>query len=490
MDQSSKEMLELIEGYVAGSLDAAHEERLFYQLATEARARQLYLEYMDLHSALHWTLHGSLPGRARISSNDDQAFTELPSAVAHKSRSEMPAGVRRQRLSPSTRGWAVAAACAMVLASAAALVAGRKQQSNQVDFAAHSPSHKPTVFRVTSGSATLDLPNVGQIVLEGPTELELLDPMRARLRQGRIRARVTEASGFVVEYPDGKVTDLGTEFGISVPPAGTVDARTSLVVFDGAVDLERTASANEPRKSAPVERLIQGEGVCFRTEGELVRVMSIVTGNVATFQSAGDLGEHESNRVILDVEDNLRSSDTKKFYEIVPGGFREDALCFVDRPKHEWNGVTMEGLPRYLIKADYIKTFCDDKSRTDLEIKVRLGRPADVYVLFRDQLEPPEWLTRDFVKTDDKVGMDLGKFAEMPRNLRWKSAKGAGNSVDQLYGVWQRTVEKPGVVTLGANRSEKDRSMYGIVVVALDADGRSANGRPSSKPQLEAVESK
>jgi hypothetical protein len=339
----------------------------------------------------------------------------------------------------------------------------------------------------------LDLPNVGQIILEGPTELELLEPMRARLKQGRIRARVTEESGrgFIVEYPDGKVTDLGTEFAINVPPAGTEHARTSLVVFDGAVDLERTTpTAKEAHTPAPVERLIQGEGVCFQNEGELVRVMSIVTGSVATFESAGELAGDDAKRVILDVEDNLRNSDTRKFYEIVPGGLREDARCFVDRPKHEWNGVTLEGLPRYLIGADYIKTFCDDKSRTDLEIKVRLGRPAKLYVLFRDQVPPPEWLTRDFRKTDDKVGMDLGKFAEMPRSLRWKNAKGAANSVDQLYGVWERTVEKPGIVALGANRSEKDRSMYGIAAVALDADRSNSPARDKDKPKQEAVETK
>ena len=39
--------------------------------------------------------------------------------------------------------------------------------------------------------------------------------------------------GFVVETPQGQVTDLGTEFGVDV--AG--DSNTDVVVFEGAVNL-------------------------------------------------------------------------------------------------------------------------------------------------------------------------------------------------------------------------------------------------------------
>lgn len=483
MEQNPKDFLELMERYVAGTLDPRQEDQFRDRLAADARARQQYLEYMDMNAALHWTLHGALPSRSRPSIGCEGAMHAQTASILAGAPKTTLALTKPTHLYSRSRRWSLAAAAALIIAATASYVTRTRQKDTSV-----AQPLRPTVFRVASGSATLDLPNVGQIVLEGPTELELLNPMRARLNQGRIRARVTEACGFVVEYPDGKVTDLGTEFGISVPPVGSTDARTSLIVFDGAVDLERNAPTLDASHSAPVERLTQGEGVCFRTKGELARVMSIVTGSVATFQSAGDANGDESNRVILDVEDNLRSSDTKKFYEIVPRGLREDAICFVDRPKHEWNGVTMEGLPRYLMGADYIKTFCDDKSRTDLQIKVRLGRPANLYVFFRDQLEPPEWLTREFHKTDDKVGMDLGRYPEMPRSLRWKNAKGAGNSVDQQYGVWVRRVDKPGVVTLGANRSESDRSMYGIAAVALDSERRAESATRSNGLKSEAVE--
>lgn len=52
----------------------------------------------------------------------------------------------------------------------------------------------------------------------------------ARLRHGKMTARVpAEAVGFEVICPHGKVIDLGTEFGVSVSPAGAAD----VYVFEG-----------------------------------------------------------------------------------------------------------------------------------------------------------------------------------------------------------------------------------------------------------------
>src|SRR5690606_36284733 len=84
-----------------------------------------------------------------------------------------------------------------------------------------------------SGTARLDLPGIGDVVVDGPADFAMLDPMRARLTKGRIRVRVTEKTGhgFVVETPYGNVTDLGTEFGLEVSDPGSA----GLVVFDGEV---------------------------------------------------------------------------------------------------------------------------------------------------------------------------------------------------------------------------------------------------------------
>ncbi|MCC7474825.1 MAG: FecR domain-containing protein [Pirellulales bacterium] len=374
-------------------------------------------------------------------------------------------GVQRFR---STAMWTVTATIAVSVLTIALIARWPVRKQDLANSVSLKWPLKSSVLKIESGLATLDLPNVGHLVLEGPAEMEMLDPMTARLKQGRIRVRVTEATGrgFVVEYPDGKVTDLGTEFGLEVPLASSGNKKTSLVVFDGTVDLERTAATKQPGKRT-AERLRRGEGVTFESAGDLDRIMSIVTGKDATFQRGSNVLADRPDAVILDVRDNLRTSETRKFYEIVPSGFGEDVLAYADRPAHEWNGVTPKGLPRELIGADYVKTFSDDDMRTDVDIRVTLGRPAQLYVFFDATSEPPAWLRRDFRKTKDKVGMDLGPWPEMGHSA--KTTVGPGKSIDHQFAVWVRTIKKPGVVTLGANRVRKDPYMYGIAAVAFDA---------------------
>ena len=102
-----------------------------------------------------------------------------------------------------------------------------------------------TVFRLDSGTAEVALANTGLVVLQGPAEFELLSPTRARLVTGRIRvAHHREKSrGFVVETPNGEVTDLGTEFGLDASSG----KETGVVVFEGAVDLRVTAKRKSGR---------------------------------------------------------------------------------------------------------------------------------------------------------------------------------------------------------------------------------------------------
>jgi ferric-dicitrate binding protein FerR (iron transport regulator) len=337
-------------------------------------------------------------------------------------------------------------------------------------------------IRLDSGSARITLPNAGYMLVDGPADVDLITSHRAKLNQGRIRVRVTEETGrgFSVETPDGDVVDLSTEFGLEVADG----KKTGIVVFDGAVDLHlgKSEAVNTPR----VERLVGGEGVTFNRLGELDRIVSIMTGSVATFRPDSETAVNLTNPVILRVSDNLRSEDTKKFYEIVPKGLVEDSLAYVDRPEHEWNGLTSEGIPAHLIGADYIKPFCDDKMRTDMQIEVTLGRPAKLYVFYDEKLRPPAWLQSDFRKTDDVIGRDLGKWPTIkrPANDPVRRAVGPGNSVDHRFEVWERIVKEPGVVRLGANgrlrlngKPSDIPHMYGIAAVALEPEQTMQNGQ-------------
>lgn len=329
----------------------------------------------------------------------------------------------------------------------------------------------PRSVHLAAGSARLTLPKVGYMLVDGPADVDLVTPLRARLNHGRIRVRVTEKSGrgFVVETPDGEIVDLSTEFGIDVREG----KNSGIVVFDGAVDLHLGKSAvNEMGR---IERLIGGEGVTFDKAGKMDRVVSIVTGNVATFLPDDEATPRPRESVITKVTDSLRNEDTKKFYEIVPGGLGEDVLAYVDRPSHEWNGLDRSGMPGFLIGADYVKTFSDDDLRSSIAINVWLSRPAKLYVLFDRNLKPPQWLESGFRMTDQVMGMDLGPWPEIGRTVR--RGVGPGERIDHWFRIWERVVKEPGIVTLGGNGTfdevrgcpAKSPYMYGIAAVPLES---------------------
>jgi hypothetical protein len=72
----------------------------------------------------------------------------------------------------------------------------------------------------------------------------LLSGTSARLRHGKLTARVPEpAVGFEILWPQGKVIDLGTEFGIQVED----DGATAIYVFEGTV-IARPAADQEPEQ--------------------------------------------------------------------------------------------------------------------------------------------------------------------------------------------------------------------------------------------------
>ena len=66
--------------------------------------------------------------------------------------------------------------------------------------------------------------------------------------------------------------------------------------------------------------------------------------------------------------------------------------------------------PRYLLGADYVKTFNDDKLNRKVEIRVTLDRPAILYVLHDKRSPPPDWLREKFFNTGDEIGLDGGGY--------------------------------------------------------------------------------
>jgi hypothetical protein len=328
----------------------------------------------------------------------------------------------------------------------------------------------PTVSSMQFGSGTskFRLDSVGSIIIEGPSDFNLIGPLRAKMTRGRIKMRVTEETGrgFVVETPFGEITDLGTEFGIDL----TDNDKAGLVVFEGTVDLR----VSEPKAiaAAGVQRLFGGEAVTFDRVGEVRRMTAVIAGDESTFAPVRESSPTAGEPIIVNVTDKYKAAETKKFYEIMPRGLREDALAYVDR-QHEWNSRNKKSrIPKYLIGADYVKPYNDDKLQQDLQIEVTLSRPANLYVLFDARMEAPGWLKKDFRKTRDVIGMDEYRSASKSKSQQ-ERGNGVGESVDNFFHIWVRKNIRAQKVTLGppnpGNAHTSRSTMYGIAAVALPA---------------------
>lgn len=322
-----------------------------------------------------------------------------------------------------------------------------------------------------SGWLNLFLSNGAELLIEGPADVQFISSEKVFARQGKLAARIgPDAVGFRIDTPHANVIDRGTAFGISVDG----DSHTSVVVYEGIVDLDVVGDSTLPRR-----RLGTGEALSIDRKGQLSRITTVESAEFLEPPQIRVAG-NQLNRIIASVSDNVRSLETAKYYRVIPHGFREDCRAYVDR-LHEWNGVDGRGLPPFLVGGDYVMTFNDDKVTAEIEIAVSVNQPANVYVLLDDRVPPPEWLKRDFVDTTWKIGGDDG----------WDEAGGivvgvgTGHSVDHVFSVWRRVVREPTTVLLGALTKQSPPpaidagwSMYGVVVTPL-AGGDAAIGRSS-----------
>lgn len=452
----------LVSGVCGGQITDDEIRELDHLLTTDPHARQMYVAYLDIHAAL--AERGYEKRKVECEAGDKLRRTELVTMV---SRRPLACGIRERMM------WGGALVATVLIAIAALLNTSSDKQLAGRDNWLGGPGTTFGTVSLNSGAMRMNLQGVGTLVVDGPAQMELVSPMHLRVDQGRVKLRVTEETGhgFVVSTPHGDVTDLGTEFAVDV---GDLNS-TNLVVFDGKVDLSIPRGPGEPI----IQRLVGGEGVRFARTGQLDRIMAIFTGSVETFLPSDQLGLG-GLPVIINVSDNLPSGDTNRFYEIVPGGFDEDKVAYVDR-LYEWNGVTKEGLPHYLVGGDYIRTFNDNKN-LDFQLTVEVSRPCDLYVLWDQRVPVAPWLEESFAKMDGLVGLDEFAYPGRPNREDKDRGIGPGNSIGQHFLVWHRTVAGPGKIQLGALGAEKTQSsMYGVVVVASgDAVPEASRDKPDT----------
>lgn len=133
------------------------------------------------------------------------------------------------------------------------------------------------VFKLESGLAQLEFFSGATLIVEGPAELDLDSEWKITCRSGRLRAFVPEpAQGFVIETPDYRAVDLGTEFAMSVGS----DGRSEVHVVDGEVRLDekdgreiRTLSTGKGvRSQNGVFEAVDGGGAGFVDRRQLHRL--------------------------------------------------------------------------------------------------------------------------------------------------------------------------------------------------------------------------
>lgn len=130
---------------------------------------------------------------------------------------------------------------------------------------ADTPLLNGSSLSLTSGFAEITFLNGATVVMEGPSELSLLDEKSVKLVAGKLTGRCDEKSrGFTVETKNARIVDLGTEFGVALLETGETETH----VFKGVVTLEGMGAAG-----APAERITAGRGMMIDASGTNIQAL-------------------------------------------------------------------------------------------------------------------------------------------------------------------------------------------------------------------------
>ena len=101
-----------------------------------------------------------------------------------------------------------------------------------------------TESRIGTGLLELTFASGTRAVIEGPAAFQVLGDNAMRLTRGKLVADVPKgAEGFSVTYQDGKIVDLGTEFGVEVAYGGR---SANVGVFRGEIEFHRHGDVGPP----------------------------------------------------------------------------------------------------------------------------------------------------------------------------------------------------------------------------------------------------
>jgi ferric-dicitrate binding protein FerR (iron transport regulator) len=298
-EQMPEHWQDLIEEYLDGSLDESGMQELEEYLCSNEAARQYFVRYARLHTDLQLEMRARQATKRALQhietlteTSEPAASPTIPSSAPVDPRP--PSYAFRKRLALAY----VSAAAGLLIALGVGwwLVEGRSLPIapegdaaiawlvNAQDCTWSGPGPKGnlqagSVLQMERGLAEIHFQCGARVVLEGPSALELISSKSARLKFGKLTARVPGAAiGFEILSPQGRVIDLGTEFGVHA-----ANGTTDVYVFQGQVEAFPTSRDPEPeRKISVIEhqaaRMASGR-VTIRpvppaaAEGEFVRAI-------------------------------------------------------------------------------------------------------------------------------------------------------------------------------------------------------------------------
>ena len=234
-DNPNTPLDDLIEGYLNGTLDESQSRDLEARLLADVGARLAFVRHVRLHTDLVFEL------RARQASDrvldligQDLRPAPQPARVARRTRR---LGVRLAWaavvLLAVGIGWGLLGPRPAGRGDEAIAWLANAQNCTWADGEPPGELRPGRSVRIDRGLAEVRFRCGARVVIQGPAHLDLVSDRVVRLRHGSLTARVpAEATGFEVLSPQGKVIDLGTEFGVSVAPDGVTD----VYVFEGKVE--------------------------------------------------------------------------------------------------------------------------------------------------------------------------------------------------------------------------------------------------------------
>jgi ferric-dicitrate binding protein FerR (iron transport regulator) len=270
-EELSDSWKELIDDYLDGLLDEAGMQELENHLRADGSARDYFVRYARLHTDLCLEARAQEAASRALerleqltASNEDRG--SKASGVSNDpgtGASSRPARLRRLYSAFPTRRLAIAAGLLIAVVAGGFLARtwvghGRADEElavawlvNAQDCTWSDPGltgnlQAGATLKIERGLAEFQFQCGARIILEGPSEVQLLSSRSARLVSGKLTARVpAEAVGFEVLSPHGKVVDLGTEFGVR-----SNNGVTEIYVFKGQVEALASGVSNDPGTGA------------------------------------------------------------------------------------------------------------------------------------------------------------------------------------------------------------------------------------------------